>query len=123
MSVIQQPPTKTPSRATLEPVLVLIDRKSLTPWGIRTETTYANALGGPESYVQYAALKPVGAMRTFLINAMARFFTNHELLIRLLLSTVVSSDDAKYALGVVDSYGVTVPSRDIAEDNGVPSEA
>ena len=123
MSVIQQLPTKSSSRATPELLLVLIDRKSLTPWGIRTETTWANALGGPESYVQYAALKPVGAMRTFLINAMARFFTNHELLTRLLLSLVVSSDDAKYALTVVDSYAVTVPSRESAEENGVPSDA
>jgi hypothetical protein len=112
MSNNQMPMTKPRSGIESEPVLVLVERKSLTPWGVRCETTWVNAMPKAESYVVYVALQPLSPIRMLIVRALSKLFRDHELLVRWLLSLVVDPTDAKYAFTVVDSYGVTVPLYD-----------
>jgi hypothetical protein len=94
-----------------EQVLVIIERRALTRWGVRIETTWTKASGAPETSVRYEALKPVGLICTRLIEM--TWLLEQELLARWLLSWLVDPSDAQYATDVIDTYAINTPYVDV----------
>jgi hypothetical protein len=95
--------------------LMIVERRVLTRWGVRIETRWTNASGSPETHVRMVSLKPVGVIRTWLIERTA--MVEQELLVRWLLSWLVASADAVYATEVIDTYVINTPVLDGDEIN------
>ena len=84
-------------------LLLIQERRVLTPYGVRVELRWLNAGLQQETLVSFQQLKPVGRFCSAVIRA-TQMIAGLDLLSRLILAMVVNVKDKPYAYLVVDSY-------------------